>query len=72
MDIRYTTFSDGFPLDVGCNGLPDKVDEHVANILHSDSSSTPSNYLLIVDTLCIWSKKIATKYGLVKIRHIET
>ncbi|KAH6762322.1 hypothetical protein C2S52_019755 [Perilla frutescens var. hirtella] len=74
LDIRYTTFSDGLDYDRSANfirwlefcldGLPDRVDQLVANILQSDSCS---NYFLIADTMCVWPKKIAQKYGLVNV-----
>ncbi|KAH6762323.1 UDP-Glycosyltransferase superfamily protein [Perilla frutescens var. hirtella] len=79
LDIRYTTFSDGHPLDfdrsvsfdqwleIFRDELPDKVDDLVGTILQSDSSTAPSNYFLIADTLYTWPKKIAQKYGLVNV-----
>ncbi|XP_057779193.1 UDP-glycosyltransferase 86A1-like [Salvia miltiorrhiza] len=78
LDIRYTTFSDGFPLDFDRafdaeylkffrDGYPDKVDQLVGKILQSDSSTAASNYFLIADTFCAWPEKIAKKYGLVNV-----
>ncbi|XP_047958446.1 UDP-glycosyltransferase 86A1-like [Salvia hispanica] len=74
LDIRYTTVSDGFPLhcDRSTNinewvanyrdRFPEKVDELVGYLLQSDSSF---DYFLVADTFCVWSEKIAAKYGLV-------
>ncbi|KAL1549410.1 UDP-glycosyltransferase 86A1-like [Salvia divinorum] len=74
LDIRYTTLSDGFPLDFDRSAnfnewvayyrdrFPEKVDELVGQIVQSDSSS---NYFLVADTFCVWPEKIAKKYGLV-------
>nr|QNV69593.1 glycosyltransferase [Mentha x piperita] len=79
LDIRYTTFSDGMPLDLvrAANfdqwlehfrdRFPDKVDDLIAKILGSDSSVPASNYFLIADTFCLWPEKIAAKYGLVNV-----
>ncbi|XP_057779189.1 UDP-glycosyltransferase 86A1-like [Salvia miltiorrhiza] len=80
LDIRYTTFSDGFPLDFdrdGANfdqyveyyrdGFPDIVDQLVAKILHSHPSTAASNYFLIADTFSVWPEKIAKRYGLVNV-----
>lgn len=78
LDIRYTTFNDGFPLDFDRSAnfdlhlenfllrFPDKVDELVAKIIHSNSPAD-FNYFLIADTLSVWPSKIAKKYGLVNV-----
>ncbi|KAK6147038.1 hypothetical protein DH2020_017950 [Rehmannia glutinosa] len=75
LDIRYTTISDGFPVDFDRAAnfnqhlesflykFPDKVDEFVGNLI----SSSDSNYFLVADTFSIWSAKIAKKYGLVNV-----
>ncbi|KAI3471881.1 hypothetical protein Pfo_028569 [Paulownia fortunei] len=78
LDIRYTTISDGFPVDFDRSAnfdlclesflyrFPDKVDELVGKITQSHSPSA-SNYFLIADTFCIWPARIAKKYGLVNV-----
>lgn len=79
LDIRYTTISDGFPVDfdrsADFNGhlenflyrFPDKVDELVGKITQSSESSSDSDYFLIADTFSVWSERIAEKYGLVNV-----
>ncbi|EYU34477.1 hypothetical protein ABFS82_10G094000 [Erythranthe guttata] len=77
LNISYTTFSDGFPLDFDRSAdfdaylkfflhrFPDKVDELVGKII---SSSPPgSEHFLIADTFSVWPEKISEKYGLVNV-----
>ncbi|KAK6161551.1 hypothetical protein DH2020_004932 [Rehmannia glutinosa] len=75
LDIRYTTISDGFPLDFDrhLNGdlfwetmfrdFPDRVDEVVARTMKDEEESC---FFLIADTLCSWPATIAKKYNMVK------
>lgn len=77
LDIRYTTISDGFPLDYDrvtnivefweslLLDFPSIVDEFVGNVIKScDPSSVP---FLVADTFVSWPVKIASKYNLVNV-----
>ncbi|KAK4419224.1 UDP-glycosyltransferase 86A1 [Sesamum alatum] len=77
LDIRYTTISDGFPLEFDrihnmvefgesmLRDFPCRVDELIGNTI---GSSDPSLFhLLVSDTLCLWAGTIAKKYNLVNV-----
>ncbi|KAK6161554.1 hypothetical protein DH2020_004935 [Rehmannia glutinosa] len=76
LDIRYTTISDGFPLDFDrhLNGdlfwetmfrdFPDRVDEVVARTMKDEEESC---FFIIADTLCSWPATIAKKYNMVNV-----
>ncbi|XP_073278365.1 UDP-glycosyltransferase 86A1-like [Primulina huaijiensis] len=76
LDIRYSTISDGFPMDFDrglhydvfwdslLRDFPARVDEFVGNMILFDPSST---FFLIVDTFFSWSTTIAKKYSLVNV-----
>ncbi|KAK6161580.1 hypothetical protein DH2020_004961 [Rehmannia glutinosa] len=76
LDIRYTTISDGFPLDFDrhLNGdlfwetmfrdFPDRVDEVVARTMKDEEESC---FFLIADTLCSGPATIAKKYNMVNV-----
>ncbi|KAL3839688.1 hypothetical protein ACJIZ3_024279 [Penstemon smallii] len=68
LDIRYTTISDGFPLefdrhsdeywDTMLRDFPARVDEFVGNVIKSDPNSV---HFLVTDTLFTWPATIAKK-----------
>ncbi|GER54288.1 UDP-Glycosyltransferase superfamily protein, partial [Striga asiatica] len=76
LDIRYTTLSDGLPIDYDRAAnfdrhlesfmyqLPDHVDELVGKLIAADPNS---DYFLVADSLCIWPEKIARKHNLVNV-----
>ncbi|KAM3268547.1 UDP-glycosyltransferase 86A1 [Capsicum chacoense] len=77
LDIRYTTISDGFPLNFDRMGnhsqfmeglfhvLSAHVDDLVANLVNSNH--IPPVSCLIADTFFVWPSEIAKKYNLVNI-----
>ncbi|KAL0432852.1 UNVERIFIED_CONTAM: UDP-glycosyltransferase 86A1 [Sesamum latifolium] len=77
LDIRYTTISDGFPLEFDRNlnfnehwegmirDFPDRVDELVGSITRSDASAAA--FFLVADTLYTWPAAIAEKHNLVNV-----
>ncbi|KAL2230372.1 UDP-glycosyltransferase 86A1-like [Sesamum indicum] len=76
LDIRYTTISDGFPLDFDrdlnflefyesiLRDFPARVDELVGKIVESDRSLTP---FLVADATYLWPPAIANKYNMVQV-----
>lgn len=76
LDIRYSTISDGFPMDFDrglhfdvfweslLRDFPDRVDEFIGNMILFDPSSI---CFLIADTFFSWSTRIARKYSLVNV-----
>ncbi|KAG8376588.1 hypothetical protein BUALT_Bualt09G0079200 [Buddleja alternifolia] len=76
LDIRYTTMSDGFPLDFDrdvhmweywetmLHDFPVRVDEFVGKIIQSDQILEP---FLVADTSYAWCAPIAKKYNLVSV-----
>ncbi|KAI3471882.1 hypothetical protein Pfo_028570 [Paulownia fortunei] len=77
LDIRYTTISDGFPLEFDRNhnvveywesmlhDFPSHVDEFVSKIIES---SDPSLFpFLVADTVYSWPGTIAKKYNLLNV-----
>ncbi|KAH6762317.1 hypothetical protein C2S52_019750 [Perilla frutescens var. hirtella] len=76
LDIRYTTISDGLPLDfdrdlhfeehwgVIMRDFPARVDEFVGNTIRRDPDW---DYFLVTDTFYPWPPAIATKYNLVNV-----
>ncbi|KAG8382526.1 hypothetical protein BUALT_Bualt05G0086600 [Buddleja alternifolia] len=74
LDIRYTTISDGFPLEFDrdvhfeeywksiIDDFPTLVDDFVGRTI--DSDSTP---FLVTDTIYTWTSTIAHKYNLVNV-----
>ncbi|KAL3839679.1 hypothetical protein ACJIZ3_024270 [Penstemon smallii] len=74
LDIRYTTISDGFPLefdrhsdeywDAMLRDFPALVDEFVGNVIKSDPNS---GHFLVTDTMFTWPATIAKKYSLVNV-----
>ncbi|XP_073146267.1 UDP-glycosyltransferase 86A1-like [Henckelia pumila] len=77
LDIRYTTISDGFPLDFDrdtnvfefweylLDGFIVHVDELMENMVKS--SCQHMKPFLIADTFCTWHAKIANKYNMVDV-----
>lgn len=77
LDIRYTTISDGFPLNFDRMGNHSQfmeglfhvfsahVDDLVANLVNSNH--IPPVSCLIADTFFVWPSEIAKKYNLVNI-----
>ncbi|XP_011074246.1 UDP-glycosyltransferase 86A1-like [Sesamum indicum] len=77
LDMRYTTISDGFPLEFDRNlnfnehwegmvrDFPDRVDELVGSITRSDASAAA--FFLVADTLYTWPAAIAKKHNLVNV-----
>ncbi|KAK4387881.1 UDP-glycosyltransferase 86A1 [Sesamum angolense] len=77
LDIRYTTISDGFPLEFDRNlnfdeywegmirDFLDRVDELVGSITRSDASAAA--FFLVADTLYTWPAAIAQKHNLVNV-----
>ncbi|XP_073156607.1 UDP-glycosyltransferase 86A1-like [Henckelia pumila] len=76
LDIRYSTISDGFPMDFD-RGLhfdvfwesllrefPARVDEFIGNMIRVDPYST---FFLVVDTFFSWSAAVARKNELVNV-----
>ncbi|KAL0413840.1 UNVERIFIED_CONTAM: UDP-glycosyltransferase 86A2 [Sesamum radiatum] len=71
LDIRYTTFSDGLPLEFDrhlnyeeywetmCRDFPDRVDEIVVRTMKADEGMRP--FLLVADTISPWPATIAQK-----------
>ncbi|XP_022865111.1 UDP-glycosyltransferase 86A1-like [Olea europaea var. sylvestris] len=76
LDIRYTTISDGFPVEFDrflhsneywesmLRDFPARVDEFVGKIIRSDPQSA---YFLIADTYYTWPATIARKHNLVDV-----
>ncbi|KAK4406300.1 UDP-glycosyltransferase 86A1 [Sesamum angolense] len=76
LDIRYTTISDGFPLDFDrdlnfpefyesiLRDFPARVDELVGQIVESDRSLTP---FLVADATYLWPPAVANKYNMVHV-----
>ncbi|KAK4481092.1 hypothetical protein RD792_011963 [Penstemon davidsonii] len=76
LDIRYTTISDGFPLefdrdlhldeywDAMLRDFPARVDEFVGEVIKSDPNSV---HFLVTDTLFTWPATIAKKYDLINV-----
>ncbi|XP_060212450.1 UDP-glycosyltransferase 86A1-like [Lycium barbarum] len=77
LDIRYTTITDGFPLNFDRMGKHDQfleglfhvfsahVDELVGNLVNSNHN--PPASCLIADSFYVWPSEIAKKYNLVNI-----
>ncbi|XP_059317498.1 UDP-glycosyltransferase 86A1-like [Lycium ferocissimum] len=77
LDVRYTTISDGFPLNFDRAGNHDQfmeglfhvfsahVDDLVGNLVNSNHN--PPVSCLIADSLYVWPSEIAKKYNLVNI-----
>ncbi|KAH0673561.1 hypothetical protein KY284_024648 [Solanum tuberosum] len=78
LDIRYTTISDGFPLNFDRMGNHDQfmeglfhvfsthVDDLIGNLVNSNNQNPPVSFL-IADTFFVWPSAIAKKYDLVNI-----
>ncbi|KAL0375056.1 UNVERIFIED_CONTAM: UDP-glycosyltransferase 86A1 [Sesamum radiatum] len=77
LDIRYTTISDGFPLEFDrlhnihefwesmFHDFPSRVDEFIGNLMESsDPLLLP---FLVTDTIYSWPARIAKKYNLVNV-----
>ncbi|KAK4419235.1 UDP-glycosyltransferase 86A1 [Sesamum alatum] len=76
LEIRYTTISDGFPLEYDRNAnfeeywgwilreFPARVDEFVGKIIQSDPYLV---HFLVADTVFSWPATIAEKYNLVNV-----
>ncbi|XP_051130651.1 UDP-glycosyltransferase 86A1-like [Andrographis paniculata] len=76
-DIRYTTLSDGLPIDFDREAhhdqflhsfrhrLPDIVAEFVGEIIQANPSSP--EFFLVADTFSIWAAEVAGKLGLVNV-----
>ncbi|KAK4406296.1 UDP-glycosyltransferase 86A1 [Sesamum angolense] len=76
LDIRYTTISDGFPLEFDrdlnfpefyesiLRDFPARVDELVGKIVESDRSLTP---FLVADATYLWPPAVANKYNMVHV-----
>ncbi|KAL0409941.1 UNVERIFIED_CONTAM: UDP-glycosyltransferase 86A1 [Sesamum latifolium] len=77
LDIRYTTISDGFPLEFDrlhnvdeywesmFRDFPSRVDEFIGNLMESsDPTLLP---FLVTDTIYSWPAAIAKKYNLVNV-----
>ncbi|KAL6555031.1 hypothetical protein OROGR_006289 [Orobanche gracilis] len=79
LDIRYTTISDGFPVEFDrnqnveeyweslLNDFPSRVDEFIWNIIESTSDDPSLFHCLVSDTLWSWSGMIAGKYNIVNV-----
>ncbi|XP_073060180.1 UDP-glycosyltransferase 86A1-like [Primulina eburnea] len=77
LDIRYSTITDGFPVEFDrllhldeywrslLNDFPARVDEFIGNMIGS-ADSTPVS-VLIADSFFAWSPGIARKYDLVNV-----
>lgn len=77
LDIRYTTISDGSPLDFDrslhhdqfferfLEVVTDRVDELVGKLVEEDGGQTVN--CLIADTFYAWPSVIAEKHGLVNV-----
>ncbi|KAK6147035.1 hypothetical protein DH2020_017947 [Rehmannia glutinosa] len=78
LDIRYTTISDGFPLEFDrnlnldefweslFNDFPSRVDEFVGKIIESSDVSL-SPIFLVTDTAYSWTATIAKKYNILNV-----
>ncbi|KAK6140239.1 hypothetical protein DH2020_026037 [Rehmannia glutinosa] len=78
LDIRYTTISDGFPLEFDrnlnldefweslFNDFPSRVDEFVGEIIESSDVSL-SPIFLVTDTAYSWTGTIAKKYNILNV-----
>lgn len=73
LDIRYTTISDGFPVEYNRDNdywesmflnFSTHVDEFVGKIIRSDPDLAP---FLVADTLFTWPAAIAEKYNLLNV-----
>lgn len=73
LDIRYTTISDGFPVEYNRDddywesmliNFWSHVDEFVGKIIRSDPYLAP---FLVTDTLFTWQAAIAEKYNLLNV-----
>lgn len=75
LDIRYTTISDGFPLNFDrmgnhnqfIEGLFHVFSAHVDDLVGNLVNSNPPVSCLIADTFFVWPSEIAKKYNLVNI-----
>ncbi|XP_051130216.1 UDP-glycosyltransferase 86A1-like [Andrographis paniculata] len=81
LNIRYTTISDGFPLEYNRdqNGptyfkylveeFPAVVDKFVGKLIADDMADSDSRFIhfLVADTMCAWPAAIAGKYNLVNV-----
>ncbi|XP_051130213.1 UDP-glycosyltransferase 86A1-like [Andrographis paniculata] len=81
LNIRYTTISDGLPLeyDRDQNGhtyfkylvedFPEIVDKFVGKFIADDVADSDSRFIhfLVADTVCSWPAAIAEKYNLVNV-----
>ncbi|GAA0149833.1 hypothetical protein Leryth_009697 [Lithospermum erythrorhizon] len=79
LDIKYTTLSDGLPLDFNRslnfyqylesvhNDFPSVVDEFVGNLIDSGHSCSSSETFLIADTFQSWPGTVSRKYNLVYV-----
>ncbi|KAK4403535.1 UDP-glycosyltransferase 86A1 [Sesamum angolense] len=77
LDIRYTTFSDGLPLEFDRHlnfeeywetmfrDFPDLVDEIVVRTMKADEGMRP--FLLVADTISSWPATIAKKHNMVNV-----
>ncbi|XP_015874532.3 UDP-glycosyltransferase 86A2 [Ziziphus jujuba] len=81
LDIRYTTVSDGLPVDFDRSLNHDTfmaalvhvfsahVEEVVGDIVGSSSKNTPPVTCLIADTFFVWPSKVAKKFGLLYVSY---
>ncbi|KAL0387968.1 UNVERIFIED_CONTAM: UDP-glycosyltransferase 86A1 [Sesamum radiatum] len=83
LDIRYTTISDGFPVEFDrdvnfeevwesmLRDFPDRVDEIVVETMKADESAPETTprppFLLIADTFYTWPATIAKKHDMVYV-----
>ncbi|KAK4424717.1 UDP-glycosyltransferase 86A1 [Sesamum alatum] len=79
LDIRYTTVSDGFPVEFDryvnfeevwesmFRDFPDRVDEIVTRTMKADKLSETPPFLLIADTFYTWPATIAEKHNMVNV-----
>ncbi|XP_011091585.1 UDP-glycosyltransferase 86A1-like [Sesamum indicum] len=79
LDIRYTTISDGFPLDFDRDlnfneywesmfrDFPDRVDEIVVKTMEADVLPETPPFLLVADTFYTWPATIAKKHNMVNV-----
>ncbi|XP_051130189.1 UDP-glycosyltransferase 86A1-like [Andrographis paniculata] len=76
LDIRYSTISDGFPIEYDRSEdvvsywdhmlkvFPSLVDEFVANLINT---VPPSPWIIVADTISSWQGLIAEKYNMVNV-----
>ncbi|KAK4403544.1 UDP-glycosyltransferase 86A1 [Sesamum angolense] len=79
LDIRYTTISDGFPLDFDRDlnfneywesmfrDFPDRVDKIVTTTMEADVLPKTPPFLLVADTFYTWPATIAKKHNMVNV-----